>query len=62
MVLHREIGKLGEDRSRTKINVMLKEGTCHIQQNEKKREKKLETKLYQTFTLFHHKQVKKALI
>lgn len=28
MALHGEIRKLGEKRSRTEINVMLKEGTC----------------------------------
>lgn len=30
MALHGEIRKLGEKRSRTEINVMLKEGTCSI--------------------------------
>lgn len=37
-VLHGEIGKLGEKRSRTEINIMLKGGTCNHQEN--KREKK----------------------
>lgn len=41
MVLHGEIGKLGKKRSRTKINVMLKEGTCNRQENKKERKKKL---------------------
>lgn len=41
MVLHGEIGKLGKKRSRTKINVMLKEGTCSHEENKKERKKKL---------------------
>ncbi len=41
MVLHGEIGKLGKKRSRTEINVMLKEGTCNHQENKRKRKEKL---------------------
>lgn len=41
MVLHGEIGKLGKKRSRTKINVMLKEGTCNRQENKKERKKEV---------------------
>ena len=46
-VLHGEIGELGEKRSRTEINVMLKGGTCSHQEN--KREKK-ETLLVPKFS------------
>lgn len=36
VALHGEIRKLGEKRSRTEINVMLKEGTCRNKIGENK--------------------------
>lgn len=38
--LHGKIGKLGKKRSRTEINIMLKEGTCNHQENKRKKRKK----------------------
>lgn len=45
MVLHGEIGKLGKKRSRTEINVMLKEGTCNHQENKRKERKVISAKV-----------------
>lgn len=42
MVLHGEIRKLGEKRSRAKINVMLKEEACNIKTEKKTHERKYE--------------------
>lgn len=40
MVLHGEIRKLGKKRSRTEINIMLKEEACNIKTNKKKHKRK----------------------
>lgn len=45
MILHGEIGKLGKKRSRTKINIMLKEGTCNHQENKRRKRKVISAKV-----------------
>lgn len=45
MVLHGKIGKLGEKRGRTEINIMLKEGTCNHQENKRRKEKNISAKV-----------------
>lgn len=44
MVLHGQIGKLGEKRSRTEINIMLKKDHATIKKIGEKKKKKLALK------------------
>lgn len=62
MVLHGEIRKLGKKRSRTEINVMLKEGTCSHQENKRKKRKVISAEVKCSFVTVNSAQCKVIFI